>query len=169
MPLRKELGWLSIKEMIMKETSAMMYKSLNNLVPQYISELLVRLTDWIEVYSNWLYVLSTKLVGLIEISAPGGGGGYLVYLSDGDVPFFRVSFSPIFLQRGIKRRQIFWSRLSKHVKRGNFVRTGYYSVKFSCFWVYFSPIFSRTGYHLKAKILEQGEKICCRGHIPVQI
>ena len=22
--------------------------------------------------------------------------GYLVYLSDGDVPFFRVSFSPIF-------------------------------------------------------------------------
>ena len=24
------------------------------------------------------------------------GGGYLVYLSDGDVPFFRVSFSPIF-------------------------------------------------------------------------
>ena len=26
----------------------------------------------------------------------GPGGGYLVYLSDGDVPFFRVSFSPIF-------------------------------------------------------------------------
>ena len=27
---------------------------------------------------------------------PGEGGGYLVYLSDGDVPFFRVLFSPIF-------------------------------------------------------------------------
>ena len=51
------------------------------------------------------------------------GGGYLVYLSDGDVPLFRVSFS---------------------------------------------PIFSRTGYHLKAKILEQGEKKFFRGHIPVQ-
>ena len=62
-----------------------------------------------------------------------GGGGYLVYLSDGDVPFFRVSFLQIFLEQGIKRRQIFWSRLSKHVKRGNFVTTGYYLVKFLCF------------------------------------
>ena len=42
--------------------------------------------------------------------APGGGGGYLVYLSYGNVPFFRVSFSPFFLEQGIKRRQIFWSR-----------------------------------------------------------
>ena len=51
---------------------------------------------------------------------PGGGGyvlHYLVYLSDGDVPFFRVSFSPIsFQEQGINRRQILWSRLSKHVK-----------------------------------------------------
>ena len=29
--------------------------------------------------------------------------------------------------------------------------------------------FSRTGYHLKAKFLDQGEKILFRGHIPVQI
>ena len=35
-PLCKKLGWLSIKEMIVKETSTMMYKSLNDLTPQYL-------------------------------------------------------------------------------------------------------------------------------------
>ena len=35
------------------------------------------------------------------------GGGCLVYLSDGYVPFFRVSFSPSLLERDIKRRQFF--------------------------------------------------------------
>ena len=42
-PLRKELGWLSIKEkeMIVKETPTMMYKSLNDLAPQYLSDLFV--------------------------------------------------------------------------------------------------------------------------------
>ena len=73
--------------------------------------------------------------------------------------FSGYRFRLFFLEQGIKRRQIFWSRLSKHVKRGNFVRTGYYLVKFLCFGVYFSPIFSRTGYHLKGKILELGENI----------
>ena len=58
------------------------------------------------------------------MKAPGGGGGYLVYLFEGDVLFFRVSFSPIFLEQGNKRRQVFWSRLSKHVKRGNFCYNG---------------------------------------------
>ena len=61
------------------------------------------------------------------------GGGYLVYLSDGDVPFFRYRFRPFFLEQGIKIRQIFWSRFLKHVKRGNFVTTGYHLVKFLCF------------------------------------
>ena len=45
-PLRKELGWLSIKEMIVKETSTMVYKSLNDLAPQYLSDLFVRLSDF---------------------------------------------------------------------------------------------------------------------------
>ena len=45
-PLHKELGWLSIKEMIVKETSTMMYKSLNDLAPQYLSDLFVRLSDF---------------------------------------------------------------------------------------------------------------------------
>ena len=39
----------------------------------------------------------------------------------------------------------------------------------SNFCVFESKIFSRTGYHLKAKILEQDEKILFRGVIPVQI
>ena len=30
-------------------------------------------------------------------------------------------------------------------------------------------VFEYTWYHLKAKILEQGEKIFFRGHLPVQI
>ena len=45
-PLRKELGWLSIKEMIVKETSSMMYKSLNDLASQYLIDLFVRLSDF---------------------------------------------------------------------------------------------------------------------------
>ena len=61
------------------------------------------------------------------------GGGYLVYLFDGDEPFSGYRFRLFFLEQGIKRRQIFWSRLSKHVKRGNCVMTGYYLVKFLCF------------------------------------
>ena len=36
-----------------------------------------------------------------------GGGGYLVYLSDGDVPFFRVSFSPIFSRTGYQKKANF--------------------------------------------------------------
>ena len=45
-PLRKDLGWLSVKEMIVKETSTMMYKSLNDLAPKYHSDLFVRLSDF---------------------------------------------------------------------------------------------------------------------------
>ena len=48
-------------------------------------------------------------------------------------PFNEYRFRLLFQEQGIKRRQIFWSRLSKHVKRGNFVTTGYYVVKFLCF------------------------------------
>ena len=45
-PLRKDLGWLSVKEMIVKETSTMMYESLNDLAPKYLSDLFVRLSDF---------------------------------------------------------------------------------------------------------------------------
>ena len=46
MPLRKELGWLPVKELMVKETSTMMYKSLNDLAPQYLRDLFVRLSDF---------------------------------------------------------------------------------------------------------------------------
>ena len=45
-PLRKDLGWLSVKEMIVKETPTMMYKSLNDLAPKYPSDLFVRLSNF---------------------------------------------------------------------------------------------------------------------------
>ena len=45
-PLRKDLGWLSIKEMNVKETYTMMYKSQNDLAPKYLSDLFVRLPDF---------------------------------------------------------------------------------------------------------------------------
>ena len=52
-----------------------------------------------------------------------------IFVRRGDVPFLSVSSSPIlrlsFLEQGIKRRQSFWSRLSKHAKQGIFVRSGY--------------------------------------------
>ena len=35
-----------------------------------------------------------------RVASPEGGGGYLVYLSYGDVPLFRVSLSPIFSRTG---------------------------------------------------------------------
>ena len=44
--LRRDLGWLSVKEMIMKETTTMMYKSLNDLAPKYLIDLFVRLFDF---------------------------------------------------------------------------------------------------------------------------
>ena len=36
MLLRKELGWLSIKKMIVTEISTLIYKSLNEFAPQYL-------------------------------------------------------------------------------------------------------------------------------------
>ena len=51
------------------------------------------------------------------ISLPQEGGGYSVYLSDGDVPFSGYGFYVFF----------------KHVKRGNLVRSGCYLIQFLCF------------------------------------
>ena len=45
-PLRRDLGWLSVKEMIVKETYTMMYKSLNDLAPKYLSGLFVKQSDF---------------------------------------------------------------------------------------------------------------------------
>ena len=72
-------------------------------------------------------------VAITTVDFSREGGGYVVHLSDGDVPFSGYRFRPFFLEQGVKRRQIFWSRLSKHVKRRNFVTMGYHLVKFLCF------------------------------------
>ena len=44
--------------------------------------------------------------------------GYLVYLVDGDVPFFRVSFSPIFSRAGYQSKEVF---LEQVVKKAHFL------------------------------------------------
>ena len=41
------------------------------------------------------------------------GGGYLVHLFDGDVPFFWVSFSPIFSRTGYQRKANFLEQVVK--------------------------------------------------------
>ena len=70
---------------------------------------------------------------------------------------------------GYQKKAIFLKQVvKKHVNGGNFVSSGYYLAQFLCFGVYFSLIFSRIRYHLKAKILEPCKKLFC-GHIAVQI
>ena len=49
-----------------------------------------------------------------------GGGGYLVYLTDGDVPFFRVSFSPIFSRTGYQKKANFLEQVVKTCKKRKF-------------------------------------------------
>ena len=47
-------------------------------------------------------------------------GGYLVYLTDGDVPFFRVSFSPIFTRTGYQKKANFLEQVVKTCKKRKF-------------------------------------------------
>ena len=85
------------------------------------------------------------------------------------MPFFRVSFLPIFSRIGYQKKANFLEQVVKTCQKRKFCYNG---LLFSQIFVFLSillPIFSRTGYHLKAKILEQGKKILFRGHIPVQI
>ena len=97
------------------------------------------------------------------------GGRYLVYLSDGDVPFFRVSFSPIFSRTGYQKKENFLEQVVETCQKRKFCYNGLLFSQIFVFLSILSQIFSGTGYHLKGKILEQGEKIFFRGHIPVQI
>ena len=47
-----------------------------------------------------------------------GGGANLVYLSHGDVPFFRVLFYPLFLNGVSKRKAILLEPVVKTSQRG---------------------------------------------------
>ena len=51
------------------------------------------------------------------------GGGYLVYLSDGNVPFFRVSFSPIFSRTGYQKKANFLEQVVKTCQKRKFCYT----------------------------------------------
>ena len=74
-----------------------------------------------------------------------------------------------FSRMGYQKKAIFLKPVvKKHVKEGHVSRSGYCLVQFLCFAVYFSPIFSRTGYHLKTKLWSRVKNFVC-GHIPVQI
>ena len=53
----------------------------------------------------------------ILLDIPGEGGGYLVYLVDGNMPVFRVSFSPLFPGTGYQSKDVF---LEQVVKKGTF-------------------------------------------------
>ena len=50
--------------------------------------------------------------------AKGLGEGYLVNLSDGDVPFFRVSFSPTFSRTGYQKIAVFLKLVVKTCQKG---------------------------------------------------
>ena len=45
---------------------------------------------------------------------------YLVYLCDGDVPLFRVSFSPPFSWEGYQRKAVFLEPVVKTYRKGKF-------------------------------------------------
>ena len=67
------------------------------------------------------------------------GGGYLVYLSDGDVPFFRVSFSPIFSRTGYQRKANFLDQVVKTCQKRKFC---YNVLLFSQIFVFLSILFT---------------------------
>ena len=46
------------------------------------------------------------------------GGGHSVYLCDMDVPFFRVSFSPIFSRSGYQKKAVFLEPVVKTYQKG---------------------------------------------------
>ena len=101
----------------------------------------------------------TPLSRTFRMNNAPGGGGYLVFLSDGDMPFSEYRFRLFFPVRGIKRRQILWGPLSNHVKRGKFVRSSCYLVRFLCFRAYFHRFFCKLAYHLKTKFWSRVKKI----------
>ena len=73
-------------------------------------------------------------------------GGYLVCLSDWDVPFFRVSFSPIFSRTGYQKKANFLEQVVKAYQKRKFRHNG----------LLFRQIFVFLMYTFYRFILEQG-------------
>ena len=66
-------------------------------------------------------------------------GGYLVYLSDGDVSFFRVSFSPIFSRTGYQKKANFLEQVVKTCQKRKFCYNG---LSFTQIFVFLSILFT---------------------------
>ena len=66
---------------------------------------------------------------------------------------FRLFFKNVASKEGD-----FLELVVKTCQKGKFFRSCHYLVQFLSFRVYFSPIFSRIGDHLKAKVLERGKR-----------
>ena len=66
-------------------------------------------------------------------------GGDLAYLSDGDVPFFRVSFSPIFCRTGYQKKANFLEQVVKTCQKRKFCYNG---LLFSQIFVFLSILFT---------------------------
>ena len=67
------------------------------------------------------------------------GGRYLVYLSYGNVPFFMVSFSPIFSRTGYQKKANFLEQVVKTCQRRKFCYKG---LIVSPIFVFLSILFS---------------------------
>ena len=73
-PLLQRLGWPSVHKLINKETCSMVYRSLNSLAPQYLSDLFVRLS---EVHPRELRISKTNLA--IPMLRTGNGQKSFAY------------------------------------------------------------------------------------------
>ena len=85
-----------------------------------------------------LVKLKLKTVSCLQYSITARGG-YLVYLSDGDVPFFRVSFSPIFSRTGYQKKANFLEQVVKTCQKRRFCYNG---LLFSQIFVFLSILFT---------------------------
>ena len=97
------------------------------------------------------------------------GGGYLVYLSDGDVLFFRVSFSPIFSRTGYQKKANFLEQVVKTCQKRKFCYNGSF---LSPIFVFLSILFTdffQNRVSFEGKNSGAGRKFFFRGDIPVQI
>ena len=91
------------------------------------------------VYDIWMG--HKKLVGAMTKISCVPKGGYLVHLSDGDVPFFRVSFSPIFPRTGYQKKAHFLEQVVKTCQKRKFCFNGL-SLLFSQIFVFLSILFT---------------------------
>ena len=94
-------------------------------------------------------------VGGLLLRPPGVRGTQYI-CPTGDVPFFKVSFLLIFLERGSKEGNFSCAGCQSKSKM-KFCKIGLLCGLILVFWSIFLTDIFRIRYHLKAKILEQGK------------